>query len=124
MLPVYGDRKPFEFLGTEFNEQGGQFSPDGQWLAFTSNRSGQDEVYVTSFPDPERSGFYQVSSDGGVEPVWSREGDEIFYRSGDRLMVADILDERISDAVSSPMDKLKRKGHEIVDDIKGILDKL
>jgi len=57
------------------------FSPDGRWIAFTSNETGQTEVYVRPFPDVSL-GKWRVSDDGGTEPIWSRDGSEIFYRSG------------------------------------------
>jgi eukaryotic-like serine/threonine-protein kinase len=58
---------------------------DGRWLAYTSNESGRDEVYVQSFPGP--GGKWQISVSGGTEPVWSHAGSEIFYRVGDKMMV-------------------------------------
>jgi serine/threonine-protein kinase len=66
-------------------------SPDGHWLAFASNESGQWEVYVQSFPG--LSGRAQVSLNGGVMPVWNRTGTELFYRSGNRLYVASVAAE-------------------------------
>lgn len=61
-------------------------SPDGRWLAYVSNESGSAEVYVRSFPG--MGSRYQVSDDGGTEPVWSPKGDEIFYRRGSVLVAA------------------------------------
>ena len=61
-------------------------SPDGRWLAYVSDLSGMNEVYVNSFPDP--GGRRQVSIDGGTEPVWSPDGTELFYRNGAALMAA------------------------------------
>ncbi len=63
-------------------------SPDGRWLAYVSDESGNDEVYVRSFPGME--GRYQVSREGGAEPVWSPRGGELFYRSGPLLLAAQI----------------------------------
>jgi hypothetical protein len=63
-------------------------SPDGRWLAYVSNESGHDEVYVRSFPEPSRK--LQISTDGGTAPVWSRNGREIFYIENDRLMVVPV----------------------------------
>ena len=65
------------------------FSPDGHWLAFTSNESGRSEVYVRPFPNLA-SGRQQVSTDGGEEPRWTRGGREIVFRSGNRMMAAPI----------------------------------
>ena len=61
-------------------------SPDGRWLAYGSDLSGRNEVYVNAFPDP--GGNRRVSVDGGTEPVWSRDGSELFYRNDRTLMVA------------------------------------
>ena len=68
---------PEVFIRTPFMEGDPVFSPDGRWLAYSSNESGQFEVYVRSYPGP--GGRWQVSSDGGGKPVWSPKGDEIFY---------------------------------------------
>ena len=64
MLPLSGDRKPVAFLRTPFDEVDGQISPDGKWMAFTSDESGKNEIYVTSFPTPGRK--VPISTDGGV----------------------------------------------------------
>jgi len=60
------------------------FSPDGRFLAYTSDESGRDEVYVTSFPGP--GGKWQVSTESGIEPMWARSCRELFYVQGDTLM--------------------------------------
>ena len=77
ILPMEGDRKPRRFLGTKFDESFASFSPDGRWLAYTSNESGQSEVYVTAFPSGE--GKWQVSIDGGMYPKWTKGGSEMIY---------------------------------------------
>ena len=64
------------------------FSPDGRWLAYASNESSRFEVYLRSYPDLGRKS--QVSTDGGTEPRFRRDGRELFYRNGDRLMVVAI----------------------------------
>ena len=84
VLPLEEERKPQEFLVTEFNERHPMFSPNGRWIAFTSNRSGQDEIYVK--PYPTQGGLVQISPDGGREPVWARDGIELFYRNGNQMM--------------------------------------
>jgi hypothetical protein len=61
-----------------------EFSPNGRWVAYTSNESGRWEVYVRPFPGP--GGKVQISSEGGTEAVWSRSGRELFYRNGVRMM--------------------------------------
>ena len=76
------------FLRTQFNEGAPVFSPDGRWLAYVSNETGRYEVYVQPFPGP--GGKSQISTEGGSEPVWNRNGRELFYRNGDAMMVVDI----------------------------------
>ena len=79
--------KPEIFLQTSADERQGTFSSDGRWLAYTSNESGKYEVYVRAFPD--KGGKWQISNEGGVYPVWSRNGQELFFRADDnRIMVA------------------------------------
>ena len=65
-----------------------RLSPDGRWIAFTTNESGRDEVVVQPFPGP--GGRVQVSTGGGTEPVWSRDGRRLFYR-GDRVLMAAVI---------------------------------
>ena len=62
------------------------FSPDGRWLAYQSDESGRQEIYVRPFPGP--GGRWPISTDGGTEPVWARSGRELFYRNGDKMMSA------------------------------------
>ena len=69
-------------------ERNGEFSPDGRWIAYTSNGSGRDEIYVKPYPALDRR--YTISPDGGDQPMWARDGSELFYISGDRLMAAAI----------------------------------
>jgi serine/threonine-protein kinase len=66
-------------LDTEFNEGFPAFSPDGRWLAYTSDETGQEEVVVR--PYPLTTAKYQISEHGGTKPLWSEKGDELFYRS-------------------------------------------
>ena len=82
------DRKAQPFLRTPFNEGAPRFSPDGRWLAYVSDESGRYEVYVQPYPGP--GGKWQISTDGGTEPAWNRNGRELFYRSGDKMMAVDI----------------------------------
>jgi serine/threonine protein kinase/Tol biopolymer transport system component len=86
VLPVSGDKKPFPFLKTPFDEREGQFSPDGKWIAYQSNESGRFEIYLQPFPGP--GGKFQVSSNGGAQPRWNKNGKEIFYVSLDSKMMA------------------------------------
>jgi Tol biopolymer transport system component len=80
------------WLRTPFNERAARLSPDSHWLAYVSNESGRDEVYVQPFPGP--GGKWQISVSGGTEPVWSHAGSEIFYRSGDKMMAVRVASGR------------------------------
>jgi hypothetical protein len=83
--------QPELFLRTPFDEQKPAFSPDGRWIAHTSSESGRNEVYVRPFPGGTPSGFskWQISTGGGQESVWSRNGRELFYETLDnRIMVS------------------------------------
>jgi serine/threonine-protein kinase len=64
-----------------------RFSPDGHWIAYVSPESGRNEIYVRPFPGP--GGKWQISTDGGTEPVWNPKGRELFYRSGKKMMAAE-----------------------------------
>jgi serine/threonine-protein kinase len=91
VLPLEGERKPQPFLQTSFNERGPQVSPDGRWVAYSSDESGRYEVYVRPFPGP--GGRWQISTDGGAEVTWSRRGNELFYRTGgqrEKMMAMEI----------------------------------
>jgi Tol biopolymer transport system component len=89
VLPLEGDRKPVLLLGTNFNEGNGTFSPDGRWVAYASNESGRNEVYVRPFVASGTSakgggpslgeGKWQVSKDGGTNPSWRADGKEIVF---------------------------------------------
>ncbi len=81
---VDGDRKPRPFLNGPFNEYQARLSPNGRWLAYVSDESRRDEVYVTAFPGSR--GRWRISADGGNRPVWARSGQELFYWSADRMM--------------------------------------
>ena len=80
--------KPEQFLKTPFNDEDPEFSPDGQWLAYISNESGKREVYVRPYPPPAagQGGKWQISNSGGGIHFWSRNGHELLYQSGDRIM--------------------------------------
>jgi Tol biopolymer transport system component len=92
LLPLFGDRKPVEYLRTPFNETEARVSPDGRWLAYRSDESGIEQVYVQSFP--QAGSKWQVSTDGGRQPHWRGDGKELFYLSptlDDQFMSVDVL---------------------------------
>jgi serine/threonine-protein kinase len=89
ILPLDGKDTPRPFLNTSFMECSPMLSPDGRWLAYVSDETGKSEVYVRSFPDP--SGIRrQVSVEGGIEPLWAKNGKELFYRSNNRIFAASV----------------------------------
>jgi dipeptidyl aminopeptidase/acylaminoacyl peptidase len=84
-----GEHTPQPWIQTKYDEGGGQFSPDGKWVAYESNESGRYEVYVVAHPS--RTGRIQVSTRGGAEPRWRADGKELFFFGDDnRLMAAQI----------------------------------
>jgi len=92
ILPIEGERKPQPFLQSPFDESAAVFSPDGRWLAYQSNESGRLEIYVQTFPDP--AGKWQISTEGGREPVWARSGQQLFYRNdSNQTMAVEIVTE-------------------------------
>jgi len=82
-------KDPVPFLLTPFDERQPQFSPDGKWLAYVSDESGRSDVYVQPYPGP--GGKWLVSTDGGVDPVWSRDGHELLYRHDEQLMAVSVV---------------------------------
>src|SRR5262249_6998124 len=91
VLPMTGsgEAKPFPVVRTEASEGVGTLSPDGRWLAYVSDESGRNEVYVQSFP--RGGGKRLVSTGGGSSPRWRRDGRELFYYAGDgKLMAAPV----------------------------------
>lgn len=76
------------YRATAANERGVRLSPDGRWLAYVSDESGRDEVYVDRFPQP--GARQTISTRGGAEPVWSPDGTELFYREGQRMMAVSV----------------------------------
>ena len=86
VLPMFGDRQPLAFLHGDFNESQGQFSPDGKWMAYVSDESGTPQVNVVSFPTP--AGIRQVSTAGGSQPRWRRDGKELFYIALDHKLMS------------------------------------
>jgi Tol biopolymer transport system component len=88
ILPFEGNRQPVRFLATPVNERWAVFSPDGRWIAYTSDETGQFEVFVVPYPGPGRR--WQVSQGGGVRPAWRSDGREIVYYNVDRLMAVGV----------------------------------
>jgi eukaryotic-like serine/threonine-protein kinase len=86
ILPRSGERKPYVFLQGDFNVGEGRFSPDGRWLAYTSDESGRAEVYVTPFPSGASK--WQVSTAGGSNPRWRHDGKEMFYLAANSELTA------------------------------------
>ncbi|MFN2456550.1 MAG: TolB family protein, partial [Pyrinomonadaceae bacterium] len=101
VLPLFGDQKPIPFLQTTFNENQSAFSPDGRWIAYVSNESGPAQVYVQSFP--VSGGKWMVSTTGGSQPKWRRDGKELFYLGPDRkLMAVDVKEDANKFEAGSP----------------------
>ena len=89
ILPRFGERKPYIFLQGDHNAGEARFSPDGRWVAYTSDESGRAEIYVTPFP--QAASKWQVSAAGGTSPRWRRDGKELFYLAADsKLMAAEV----------------------------------
>jgi len=84
LMQLDGDRTPRHFFTAPAGESDGQFSPDGKWLAYQASVSSRQEIYVSPFPGPGPR--RQVSTDGGIEPLWSRDGRELFFQNGSKLM--------------------------------------
>jgi Tol biopolymer transport system component len=95
ILPVVGDRTPSLFLQAPFREAAGVFSPDGRWVAFMSNESGRQEIYLRPFVPPGATGKaagaagqWQVSTAGGIYPLWRPDGKELYYLNPEGVMMA------------------------------------
>jgi Tol biopolymer transport system component len=90
-LPMDEKREPFAIVQTNSDEEGGQFSPDGRWIAYQSDRSGRPEIYLHAFPGPGNE--WPVSTNGGKQARWSRDGNELFYVAANgRLMAVPIAE--------------------------------
>jgi Tol biopolymer transport system component len=87
-VPANGDRKPFPVLRAPFVQVQGRLSPDGRWIAYASTESGRAEVFVQNFPPA--GGKWQISTAGGTEPSWRRDGKELFFMAGTKLIVVDV----------------------------------
>jgi serine/threonine-protein kinase len=88
MLSLRNPTEVRPLLKTAAYEGGARLSPDGKWLVYVSNESGQNDVYLRSFPAMDRR--WSISTQGGTQPLWNPTGKEIFYRSGDKMMAVDV----------------------------------
>ncbi len=94
MVSMQGERRPTMLIQSEATEYGGEISPDGAWIAYTSSEAGLEDVYVRRFPDLNER--HRVSTDGGRNPVWSPDGREIVFRrflSGGQMMAVAVTTE-------------------------------
>ena len=88
-VSLQGDRTPQPLDASKYAEGSPKFSPvDGRWVAYCSTESGKPQVYVRAFPGPGAK--TQVSNDGGTDPVWRRDGEELFFRNGDSMMAVPV----------------------------------
>jgi serine/threonine protein kinase/Tol biopolymer transport system component len=87
IMPLTGDRKPFPYVTSPFDEGAASISPNGRWLAYASNETGVHQVIVQPFPDPS-GGKWQISSSGGTSPRWKRDGTELYYVDREGQIVA------------------------------------
>jgi serine/threonine protein kinase len=92
VLSTEGDHKHKPLLAEKYAEINPEVSPNGRWMAYTSNESGQYEIYVRPFPEVDK-GRWQVSTSGGHSPLWSRDGRELFYRNGDAVIAVSVKTE-------------------------------
>jgi len=106
VLALDGDRRPHPLIRSRFSEGSPKFSPDGKWLAYSSNESGRPEIYAMAYPGPGPK--IQISDNGGTDPVWRRYGRELYYRNGDLMMAVSITGGQ-NPAVSKP--SLLWQGH-------------
>ena len=89
LLPLFGEKTPSAFIHGKVLARQARFSPHGKYIAYSSDETGSDEVYVQTFP--QQTGKWQVSSSGGIEPMWRRDGNELFYlKPDDTVMAVDV----------------------------------
>ena len=110
LVPIAGDRKPTPFVQTQFNERHARISPDGRWMAYSSDESGTRNVYVTRFP--EGGGKWLVSTNGGGFPVWRRDSRELFYWAPDDTLMAVAVAPGPDFAPGAPAPLFKPRAHE------------
>jgi hypothetical protein len=112
MFTMKVGERPVPFLQTSFREQGPTFSPDGRWIAYSSNETGRDEIYIAPYPGP--GGRIAVSTGGGRAPRWAADGRELFYRNGRQMMAARI-DSRTTLSIAEP--RLLFEGDYVQEDV-------
>jgi dipeptidyl aminopeptidase/acylaminoacyl peptidase len=88
VLPLDGKAAPQPVVQSSFSNAAAKFSPDGKWVVYCSNESGKPEVFAQPWPGPGPK--IQISSGGGTDPLWTRKGDEIFYRDGDKMVIVPV----------------------------------
>jgi serine/threonine-protein kinase len=127
-MPLDGDRKARLFLQTPANELMPVVSPDGRWLAYATDESGRSEVFVRAFPGP--GGPWQISADGGSDPVWTRSGKELIYRQRESIMAVEISTEsgftpskptRVTKLLDEPFDHYWGRNWDVTPDGKRFL---
>jgi serine/threonine protein kinase/Tol biopolymer transport system component len=112
VLPLFGDRNPFAYLQTQFNARFPVFSPDGHWVAYRSDESGRDEVYLSTFP--AGGGKWQVSQGGGRWARFSRDGRELYYVGLDgEMMEASVTERGPTVEVGTPHQLFQLNGIEL-----------
>ena len=120
-VPLTGDRKPVLLVGGEFQESHPRISPDGRWMVYQSNESSRFEIYVRSFPGA--GSRTQVSSEGGSEPLWSRSGRELYYRTPEGLVTASVttgatftIGGRRTTSIGESFDETTHTGYDVAPD--------
>jgi serine/threonine-protein kinase len=93
ILDTEANEEPQPFITSPNHECCARFSPDGKWLAYVSGELGRNQVFVRPYPGPDIKFSVSEEAEGGGEPVWSPDGRELFYRSGDRMMAVSIQTE-------------------------------
>jgi len=88
ILPLFGDRKPIPFVQGNYSARQARFSPNGRYITYASNETGDYQIYVQTFPEP--GGKWQVSNAGGINPEWRRDGKELYFLSNAGLMAMDV----------------------------------
>jgi serine/threonine protein kinase len=104
-LTLDGDKKPHALVRTKFSEGSPKFSPNGAWLAYSTNESGQPEVWAMAYPAGKH---VPISTNGGTDPLWRHDGRQLYYRLGDQMMAVDIS---YSPTLTASKPRVLWKGH-------------